>query len=79
MTQDAVRKRKQGPERTYTRAPEKIPAAPMPATARPMIKATDVGAAPHMTRIMFSTRSEHVNVEVEHLPEPSSKTNIAAI
>lgn len=30
-----------------TRAPENIPADPTPATARPMIRATEVGAAPH--------------------------------
>ena len=44
------------PEKTYTRAPENIPAAPTPAIARPMIKATDVGAAPHTTKMMLSTR-----------------------
>ena len=41
-------------EKTYTRAPENIPAPPTPAIARPIIKATDVGAAPQMTRFMFS-------------------------
>lgn len=30
-------------------APEKIPADPMPAIARPMISAVDVGAAPQIT------------------------------
>ena len=39
-----------------TRAPENIPADPTPATARPMIKATEVGAAPQMTTMMLSTR-----------------------
>ena len=43
-------------EKTYTRAPENIPAPPTPAIARPIIKATDVGAAPQMTRFTFSAR-----------------------
>jgi hypothetical protein len=29
-------------------APEKIPAAPTPATARPMIRAVELGATPQM-------------------------------
>ncbi len=32
-----------------TRAPEKIPADPTPATALPMMSATEVGAAPQTT------------------------------
>jgi len=32
-----------------TRAPEKIPADPIPAMARPMMRATEVGAAPQTT------------------------------
>lgn len=32
-----------------TRAPEKIPADPTPAIARPMMRATEVGAAPQTT------------------------------
>jgi len=31
-----------------TRAPEKIPADPMPATARPMIRAIEFGARPQI-------------------------------
>ena len=37
-----------------TRAPENIPADPTPATALPTIKATEVGAAPQMTIMVFS-------------------------
>ena len=51
-----LKRGKRNPEMTYTRAPENIPAAPTPAIARPMIKATDVGAAPHTTKMMLSTR-----------------------
>lgn len=42
------------------KAPENIPAAPTPATARPIINAFDVGAAPHTTdptsKIMIADR-----------------------
>lgn len=34
-----------------TRAPENIPADPTPATARPMMRATEVGAAPHYSGV----------------------------
>lgn len=33
---------------TMIKAPEKIPALPMPAMARPIIKAMELGAAPQM-------------------------------
>ena len=77
--QMGLKRKIKDPEKTYTRAPENIPAAPTPAIARPMIKATDVGAAPHTTRMNFSTRFcfEGVRMEVKRLPEPTSKMNIA--
>ena len=41
-----------------------------------MIRATEVGAAPHMTRMVFSMVVEDVEVKVDYLPEPTSKMNI---
>ena len=51
--------------KTDTRAPENMPADPTPAIARPMIRATDVGAAPHTTRKWFSMYLESIEVEVD--------------
>lgn len=47
-----------------TRAPENIPADPTPATARPMIRATEVGAAPQMTE---PTSKIKIAVKYTHL------------
>lgn len=44
---------------------EKIPAEPIPATARPMIKATEVGAAPQMT---WNKRSVFESIQVVGAP-----------
>ncbi len=47
-----------------TRAPEKIPADPIPATARPMMRATEVGATPQMrdpsSKIPMAKRYTHL-------------------
>ena len=48
-----------------TRAPENIPADPTPATARPMIRATDVGAAPQITRMYSVLKVALVEAEAD--------------
>ena len=49
---------------TMTNAPEKIPAAPTPAMARPMINASEVGAAPHTveptSKMKMAVRNTHL-------------------
>ena len=60
-----------------TRAPENIPAEPRPATARPMIRATEVGAAPQTTKMVFRVKIEGVGVKLDYSPEPTSNMNIA--
>jgi hypothetical protein len=47
-------------------APEKMKAAPIPAIARPTMKAVEVGAAPQMTEPTSKTRIDHKKV---HLTE----------
>ena len=42
-----------------------------------MIRATEVGAAPHKTEISFSSQFRGIEFEVYELPDPTSKMNIA--
>lgn len=46
------------------RAPEKIPAEPMPATARPIIRAVELGAAPQIadpiSKMVMAIKKTHL-------------------
>lgn len=59
-----------------TRAPAKIPADPIPAIARPMMRAVDVGAAPQTSepssKIPMAIRYTHLMLKkVRNLPKRS--------
>ena len=47
-----------------TTSPEKLPAAPTPAIARPTIKAADVGAPPHMAEPTSNMTTEMMKTDL---------------